>query len=175
VKAGALRLVPLRGIGHDRAGGKGAIVNRAACVSTSIILLSLSLSGCVASPPPDPIETPSLLLGQWVATGPRGEEAFLHLERDGTVVATDVPTAALVRYFSGPYSTLKWDVLSTVTGKWSSSDGISGPYVSVNFPELPGNTGAPYFLEFVDGEWRLTAEVGGFDTGLTVEFTRSDH
>jgi hypothetical protein len=145
---------------------------RATCFA---VALGIVLAGCTSSPP-NPVATPGVLVGTWVADGPGSSQGKVELNSDGSMTADSLPIQVVL----GPagehwFDPIDWSDVSSFRGKWwARENGSDQPYVSVA-PSTPvgGRTGFGLDVRSEGGEWIVYYAIGGPDTGQILDFHRT--
>jgi hypothetical protein len=145
---------------------------RAACFAISLMLL---LAGCSGNLP-DPVATPSVLAGTWVADGPGSSEGWLELNSDGSVTAESLPKQVVL----GPagehwFDPIDWSDLTNLAGEWrvQANEG-DAPYIGISLTEpVDGRPGFNLYVQHEGDEWILYYKISGEDTGQTLDFHRT--
>ena len=139
--------------------------------STVVVLsVAVALAGCAAQSP-DPLETPSLLYGEWTVAGPDGEKAILDLESDGSMTVQSMPKQILLGPFDDRWTDpIVWSDVVDRSGRWSVQTNGDHRYITLSYsPPVTGNSGSGLDL---DSDARVYFAIGP-DTGRKLIFTKS--
>jgi hypothetical protein len=121
------------------------------------------------------VATPSVLAGTWVADGPGSSQGALELNSDGSMAAEEFPTQVVL----GPagdqrFDPIDWSEVGNFAGRWWVRENGDNLYLTFTFTE-PVKDQPGFLLQLRrDGdEWIVYYEIGGPDTGETLDFHRA--
>jgi hypothetical protein len=143
---------------------------RAAWFAAALIVV---LAGCTSSAP-NPVATPSVLAGTWVADGPGSSQGAIELNSDGSMTAEGIPTQVVLGP-AGDHSLdpIDWSEVVNLAGRWWVQENGDSPYLTFTLTE-PVNK-RPGFLRQIRKEgdkWVVYYEIGDPDAGENLDFHR---
>ena len=139
--------------------------------STVVVLfVAVALAGCAVQSP-DPLETPSLLYGEWTVAGPDGEKAILDLEPDGSMTVQSMPKQILLGPFDDRWTDpIVWSDVVDRSGRWSVQTNGDHRYITLSYsPQVTGISGS---VLDVDRDARIYFAIDE-DAGQELFFTKS--